>query len=509
VLHSAGFMTQPSVHPAQSETLAFSELPLDPRLQQGIEAAGYVTCTPIQAQVIPPALEGHDVTGMAQTGTGKTAAFLIPILQMLKPSGEIQALIVTPTRELAIQVCGEAEKIGKFMGVKAAAIYGGTSIGHQRREIFGGVDIVVGTPGRLIDFVKSAVLRMRYLRWLVLDEADRMLDMGFIDDIDFLCRRAPLSRQTMLFSATLPPPIVKIAQAYMMHPVEVKISRLNVVAEGVRQSIYRVSEDGKMPLLLDVLKKETPERCLIFTARRESTGEIMRKLREKGFEAARLSSLQEQRHREGIMDMFRRGEIHILVATDVAGRGIDIGGITHVINYDIPMEADDYVHRVGRTARAGRKGHAITFVTGRDLKRMEEIRAYTGLDLPLEAPGGHEATDADEAPRSGRSGRRGRGSSTGARSGSRTGSRSGSRSHAGSRSHTGSRAQADARSQAGSGSPDGAPAHGPAGDPGPQAAHAAASSPPGTPEGAAGGGTRRRRRRGGRRRGGGGPGPAA
>ncbi|HKY30999.1 MAG TPA: DEAD/DEAH box helicase [Candidatus Polarisedimenticolia bacterium] len=404
-------MNQPSAPPGHPSVVTFGQLSLDPRLKAGIDAAGYVECTPIQAQVIPPALQGRDITGMAQTGTGKTAAFLVPILQMLKPSGEVQALIVTPTRELAIQVCGEAEKLGRFMDVKAAAIYGGTSIGHQRREIFGGVDIVVGTPGRLIDFVKSAVLRMRYIRWLVLDEADRMLDMGFIDDIDFLCRRAPLSRQTLLFSATLPPPIVTIAHSYMMHPLEVKVSRVNIVAEGVTQSIHKVTEDGKMPLLLSILKAENPERCLIFTARRESTGEIMRKLREKGFEAARLSSLQEQRHREGIMEMFRKGEVHILVATDVAGRGIDIGSITHVINYDIPMEADDYVHRVGRTARAGRRGHAITFVTSRDMKRLAEIRSLTGLPLPIESPDGAPVAEDEEAEGGSPRRRRGRRSS--------------------------------------------------------------------------------------------------
>ena len=363
--------------------LKFTDLDLKPELQAAIAAAGYVECTPIQAQVIPLALERHDITGMAQTGTGKTAAFLIPILQMIQHGGEVQALVVTPTRELAVQVSGESEKLGRHMGVRTAAIYGGTSTGHQRQTIFAGVDIVVGTPGRLIDFVKSAVLRLRYIKWLVLDEADRMLDMGFIDDIDFLCRRAPPSRQTMLFSATLPPPIARIATAYMMHAVEVSVSPGRVVAEGVHQSLYSVREDGKMPLLLEILRAEQPERCLIFTARRESTGDIMRRLREKGFEAARLSSLQEQRHREGIMDMFRRGEVHVLVATDVAGRGIDIGEITHVINYDFPMEADDYVHRIGRTARAGRRGHAITFVTARDLKGLGEIRKLTGLDLPL------------------------------------------------------------------------------------------------------------------------------
>ena len=363
--------------------MKFTEIGLKPELQAAIAAAGYVECTPIQAEVIPHALKGGDITGMAQTGTGKTAAFLVPILEMLVPTGDVQALIVTPTRELAIQVCGEAEKLSLNMPVRATAIYGGTSSGHQRKEIFSGVDIVVGTPGRLIDFVKSAVLRMRFLKWLVLDEADRMLDMGFIEDIDFLCRRAPLSRQTMLFSATMPPPIMKIAQAYMMHSHEVRVSPLKMVADRVRQDIFRVTEVGKMPLLLDILRKETPQRCLIFTARRESTGDIMRRLREQGFEAARLSSLQEQRHREGIMEMFRRGEVHILVATDVAGRGIDIGNITHVINYDIPMEADDYVHRIGRTARAGKDGHAITFVTARDMKRLSQIRLLTGMDLPL------------------------------------------------------------------------------------------------------------------------------
>ncbi len=392
--------------------MKFTELPLKPELQAAIDEAGYEECTPVQEMVIPEALQGRDITGMAQTGTGKTAAFLIPILQRLEPSGEVQALVVTPTRELAIQVCGEAGKLSRHMVIKATAIYGGTSIGHQKRELFGGVDVVVGTPGRLIDFVKSAILRMRYLRWLVLDEADRMLDMGFIDDIDFLCRRAPLSRQTMLFSATLPAPVHKIAQSYLMHPHVVQVSPSTMVAEGVHQSLYRVGEGRKMEALLEVLRRERPDRCLIFCARREATGEIMRKLREKGFEAARLSSLQEQRHREGIVDMFRRGEVHILVATDVAGRGLDIGGITHVINYDIPMEADDYIHRVGRTARAGARGHAITFVTAHDMKRLERIRALTGLKLTVESIDGSRAAEepapARSAKRPAARGRRGR-----------------------------------------------------------------------------------------------------
>ena len=366
--------------------LKFADLDLKPELQSAIADAGYVDLTPIQEKVIPVALESKDVTGMAQTGTGKTASFLIPMLQLIEPDGEIKALIVTPTRELAIQVCGEATKLSRGQNIRVMAVYGGTSIGHQRRELFAGVDIVVGTPGRLIDFIKTAVLRMRYLKWLVLDEADRMLDMGFIEDIDFLCKRAPLSRQTMLFSATLPAGVMNIARSYMFNPVEISVSPRKMVAERVRQTIYGVSEGRKMPLLFRILQAERPERCLIFTARRESTGEIMRKLRERGWEAARLSSLQEQRHREGIMDMFRRGEIHILVATDVAGRGIDIGDITHVINYDAPMEADDYVHRIGRTARAGRGGHAISFITRDDRETLDAIRKYTGLELPVHSP---------------------------------------------------------------------------------------------------------------------------
>jgi ATP-dependent RNA helicase DeaD len=407
------------VTPPESTPLKFTDLNLKPTLQSSIAAAGYVELTPIQEKIIPVALESRDVTGMAQTGTGKTAAFLIPILQMIEPSGEIQALVVTPTRELAIQVCGEGTKLSQGLNIKVAAVYGGTSIGHQRRELFNGVDIVVGTPGRLIDFIKTAVLRMRYLKWLVLDEADRMLDMGFIEDIDFLCKRAPLSRQTMLFSATLPPGVMNIARSYMMHPVEISVSPRKMVAERVRQTIYGVSENRKMPLLFKVLEAERPERCLIFTARRESTGEIMRKLRERGWEAARLSSLQEQRHREGIMDMFRRGEIHILVATDVAGRGIDIGDISHVINYDAPREADDYVHRIGRTARAGREGHAISFVTRDDMETLDAIRKYTGLELPVQSQDNGAVDAAFTEPRaegqkSGRGRRRRGGRSSGA-----------------------------------------------------------------------------------------------
>ncbi len=388
--------------------MRFADLGLKAELQAAIDDAGYVQCTEIQEKIIPVALQGRDITGMAQTGTGKTAAFLVPILQMMEPDGQVQALIITPTRELAIQVCGEAEKLSKHMSTKVTAVYGGTSIGHQRRKIFDGVDIIVGTPGRLVDFVKSAILRMRFLKWLVLDEADRMLDMGFIDDIDFLCRRAPLSRQTMLFSATLPAPVLTIARSYMMDRHEVMVSPRSLVADGIRQSLFTVAEQRKMSLLLEILREENPERCLIFTARRESTGEVMRKLRERGFEAARLSSLQEQRHRESTMEMFRRGEIHILVATDVAGRGIDVEGITHVINYDLPMEADDYVHRIGRTARAGRQGHAYTFVTARDMRRLNEIRRLTGMDLPTESYG---APDTEEkrtstGPRGGKRERR-------------------------------------------------------------------------------------------------------
>ncbi len=358
----------------------FTEFPLRIELLEALHDLRFHRCTPVQEQVIPAALEGRDVTGMAQTGTGKTLAFLVPILQMLKPDGGVQALVICPTRELALQVGGVAADLGGRIGVKTSIVYGGTSLGSQRKEVFAGPDIIVGTPGRVIDFIKTSVIRLRHIRWLVLDEADRMLDMGFIEDVDFILRSSPPSRQTMLFSATLPPEVMRIAAQYMHEPVNVQVSPKTLLADRVEQWIYRVEDEKKPRLLTDLLKVENPDLCLVFSATREATTLLSRRLRSAGLEAGALSSLQTQRTREGIVKMFKAREFRILVATDVAARGLDIDGITLVVNYDAPMDADDYVHRIGRTARAGRAGKAITLISGpRDETRLQAIEKLTGI----------------------------------------------------------------------------------------------------------------------------------
>jgi ATP-dependent RNA helicase DeaD len=375
----------------------FTEFPLTIDLLEALHDMRFHICTPIQEKVIPIALEGRDVAGMAQTGTGKTLAFLVPIMNMLKPSGHTQVLIVCPTRELALQVGGVAAGLGARVGLKTSIVYGGTSLGSQRKEVYGNPDVIVGTPGRLIEFIRTSVIRMRHLRWLVLDEADRMLDMGFIEDVDFILKSAPPSRQTMLFSATLSSEVMKIASQYMHSPVTVQVSPPTLLAERVKQLVYRVPPAKKDEVLIDVLRADPPDLCLVFTARREDTTLLARKLRAAGFEAGSLSSLQSQTTREAIVRMFKSREFKILVATDVAGRGLDITGISHVVNYDAPMDPEDYVHRIGRTARAGREGLAITLVgTSQDEKRLAAIERLTKMPIPA---GEHRHTRQGEAPR--------------------------------------------------------------------------------------------------------------
>jgi superfamily II DNA/RNA helicase len=397
----------------------FTEFPLSIELLEALHEMRFHLCTPIQEKVIPTLLEGRDVAGMAQTGTGKTLAFLVPILQGLKPNGHVQALIVCPTRELAIQVGSVASDLGERIGAKSAVIYGGTALGHQRKQVFAGPDIVVGTPGRLIEFIRTSVIRMRHIRWLVLDEADRMLDMGFIEDVDFILKSAPPSRQTMLFSATLAPAVMKIAAQYMHDPVQIQVSPATLLVERVEQHVYQVPQRSKDDVLIALFKEDPPDLCLVFTATREATTEIARRLRSAGFEAGSLSSLQTQRTREAIVRMFKEKEFRILVATDVAGRGLDITGISHVVNYDVPQDPEDYVHRIGRTARAGREGKAITLVsTAQDMKRLEAIeklvRAPFKMESHARAPHTGEAPRAEEETgRHGARSSRGRGRSHG------------------------------------------------------------------------------------------------
>jgi len=344
-----------------------------------LEEEGFVEPTPIQAQAIPLLLRGADLVGVAETGTGKTAAFLLPILNGMEPGGvDPQALVICPTRELAMQVAGVARRFGASIGARTVLTYGGTSSGQQKADLKEGCDIVVGTPGRLLDFVQSAWLSLRKLKYLVLDEADRMLDMGFINDVDAILRKTPMSRQTMLFSATFPDEIVELSERYLLHPEKVQTHQRTRVTSTVDHAFYPVSKNEKEALLIEILRREKPKKTLIFMATREATSELGTALRRRRYDVISLSSLLSQANRERALDAFRKGECQILVATDVAARGIDITDIDLVVNFDIPMHAEDYVHRIGRTGRAERSGKAVTLVCELDGRRTRDIEKMLG-----------------------------------------------------------------------------------------------------------------------------------
>jgi superfamily II DNA/RNA helicase len=391
--------------------VSFNDFSLRDELVRSLDEAGYDTPTPIQSKAIPVLLEGHDLIGVAETGTGKTLAFLLPIFHTHRSGlSDPQALVVCPTRELAIQVAGEAKRFGAHLGIRTVLAYGGTSSGDQKRLLHEGADLVVGTPGRLLDFVNSAWLSLRQLRAVVLDEADRMLDMGFINDVDAILRRSPMSRQTMLFSATIPEEIRSLAERYMLHPQTVKMHRGTRVTQQVDHALYPVSQGQKEALLLEVLRREKPSKALIFTATRENTSALALTLRRRGHEVLSLSSLLSQANRERALDAFRRGEFPVLVATDVAARGLDITDIDLVVNFDVPMQAEDYVHRIGRTGRAERTGKAVTLVSELDARRIGDIERLLGYEVPrikLE----QFAYEALGAPRRGPRGRGPRGGS--------------------------------------------------------------------------------------------------
>ena len=368
---------------------------------------GFVEPTPIQQKCLPPLLEGHDLIGVAQTGTGKTLAFLVPIFQNLKPTGNPQALVVCPTRELAQQVGGVASTLGASLGVHSVTLYGGTGLGPQRQALEKAPDVIVGTPGRLLDFLSSAWLRPRFLKWLVLDEADRMLDMGFIDDVTKICSRVPASRQTMLFSATMPPPIVELSDRFLYEPVTVRVERKRALAAGIAHEILEVSQRDKERALCKLMRINRAKKVLVFTATREATGEMASRLRREGHEVVSLSSLLSQANRERALAGFRDGDYNVMVATDVAARGIDVVDIDLVINFDLPTIAEDYVHRVGRTGRAERKGSAISLVAPDDRRKVEAIECLIGEPLPRATLVGFDKPAASEGRRRERSNSRG------------------------------------------------------------------------------------------------------
>jgi superfamily II DNA/RNA helicase len=367
--------------------LEFSELGLHPDLLDGIDALNYKVATPIQAQAIPLVLSGKDVIGVAQTGTGKTAAFVLPILNEILESGEsnyTQALIVVPTRELATQIDQVVEAYSYFTGVSSIAVYGGgdgKSFAREKNAFESGVDIVIATPGRLISHMNMGYVNFDRLRFLVLDEADRMLDMGFQPDLMRIINKINPKRQNLLFSATMPPGVNRLARSLMHDPTTVTIA-LSKPAEGVAQSAYIIADQYKVTLLADLLRDRSGQCILIFCSTKQAVSMVYKQLKAKALPIEQISSDLEQEEREKVMLAFRNRQVEILVATDVLSRGIDVDGIDLVVNYDIPRDAEDYVHRIGRTARAARKGEAITLVGPKDQPGFKRIEKLIGKEIP-------------------------------------------------------------------------------------------------------------------------------
>ncbi|MGH8228920.1 MAG: DEAD/DEAH box helicase, partial [Steroidobacteraceae bacterium] len=373
-------------------SVTFESLGLELRLMQGIRDAGFMHCTPIQAQTLPIALAGQDVAGQAQTGTGKTAAFLVALFHALatRPSSpgrartSIRALVVAPTRELAVQIHHDAEILGRHTGVALALAYGGTDYDKQRRQIEAGTDVLIGTPGRIIDYFKQHVFDLRHVDVLVLDEADRMFDLGFIADIRYLLRRLPPPerRLSMLFSATLSYRVLELAYEYMAAPELVRIEPDKRTVDEVRQVIYYPATEEKIPLLIGLLRQTEARRTLVFTNTKRTAERLEHVLRANEFEAQAISGDVPQPKRLRFLREFHDGELAVLIATDVASRGLHIPDVSHVFNFDLPQDPADYVHRIGRTARAGAEGDAISFACEEYAVSLPEIESYLGHKIP-------------------------------------------------------------------------------------------------------------------------------
>jgi ATP-dependent RNA helicase RhlB len=372
--------------------MKFTELNLPEQVMRGIETAGFTECTPIQEKTLPIALGGKDVAGQAQTGTGKTAAFLITLFTRLlarpKETKEShpRALILAPTRELVVQIENDAQLLGSHTGFSIQAIYGGVDYQKQRSALKEGADIVIGTPGRLIDYLKQKVYTLKQIEALVIDEADRMFDMGFISDLRFILRRLPPfdKRQNMMFSATLNQRVMELAYEFMNLPEKVSATPEKMTAERVEQVLYHVASKEKFPLLLGLLRKEGMERTMIFVNTKRETEFLRDRLNANGFPSKVISGDVDQKRRLRILDDFKEGKLPILIATDVASRGLHIDGVTHVINYDLPQDAEDYVHRIGRTARAGAEGKAISLADENGAFHLEAIEEYSKQKIPVE-----------------------------------------------------------------------------------------------------------------------------
>jgi ATP-dependent RNA helicase RhlB len=442
--------------------LEFESLRLADPIMRGIREAGFRLATPIQAQTLPAALTGRDIAGQAQTGTGKTAAFLIALFQHLltrpaprnRPPTAVRAVVIAPTRELAVQIHSDAEALGRHTGLKLAVVFGGTDYEKQRKSLEGGIDVLIGTPGRLIDYFKQHVYELKYVQVLVLDEADRMFDLGFIADIRYLLRRLPRpdERQSMLFSATLSQRVLELAYEHMNNPELVRIEPDKVTVDRVRQVIYFPSMEEKIPLLVGLLRLYDARRTMVFVNTRRMAERLEESLRANGLNAQALSGDVPQKKRLKFMKDFHAGDLAVLIATDVASRGLHIPDVSHVFNFDLPQDAPDYVHRIGRTARAGAAGDAISFGCEEYAVALPDIEDYIGHKIPVATisadmiptvvrpPRTHSYSSHGShagGPRSGGGGPRGAGRRGGGGPGGPGGSRSGGRTGGGSRRRSG------------------------------------------------------------------------
>ncbi|BDX05237.1 DEAD/DEAH box helicase [Planctobacterium marinum] len=380
-----------------SNTIKFSDLKLPQQVLDALDKIGYETPSPIQAEAIPLLAEGHDLIGQAQTGTGKTAAFALPMLAKVNPEiNSPQLVVLAPTRELAIQVAEAFQAYAAFSDrIRILPIYGGSSYDHQLRQLKRGVQIVVGTPGRVIDHIKRKTLKLDNVSMLVLDEADEMLRMGFIDDVEWVMEQVPEERQIALFSATMPPQIRKIADKFLDNPKTVKIAAKTSTAEKIRQRFCKVSPNNKLEALTRVLEVEEFDGVIIFVRTKTATTELADKLAARGYDVEPLNGDIQQKSRERTVDRLKQGQIDILVATDVVARGLDVDRVSHVINFDIPYDTESYVHRIGRTGRAGREGEAILFISPREMRMLKSIEKATKQNIsPLPIPNVSELNES-------------------------------------------------------------------------------------------------------------------
>ncbi|HEK9100868.1 TPA: DEAD/DEAH box helicase [Bacillus pseudomycoides] len=367
---------------------SFKEYALSKEIIRALTSLKYENPTEVQGKVIPVALEKKDLVVKSQTGSGKTASFGIPLCEMVKwEENKPQALILTPTRELAVQVKEDITNIGRFKRIKATAVYGKSPFARQKLELKQKTHIVVGTPGRVLDHIEKGTLCLEKLKYLVIDEADEMLNMGFIDQVEAIIDELPTNRMTMLFSATLPEDVENLSSTYMKSPINIEIKASGITTDKIEHRLLEVREEEKFSLLKDITTVENPDICIIFCRTQENVDHVFRQLKRFGYPCDKLHGGMIQEDRFAVMNDFKRGKFRYLVATDVAARGIDIENITHVINYDIPLEKENYVHRTGRTGRAGNSGKAITFVTPYEERFLAEIEEYIGFEIQkIEAP---------------------------------------------------------------------------------------------------------------------------